>query len=188
MNSIEYLLQALPWLGFFAAILIAWNLYLKARHKERLNLLDKGLDISDIYPTHSYSLKFPWLRFGIAVTGIGTGLLLAFVAFLIFTSNRLPNMGPRMLYVICGLLCGGISFIVAHYINQEGQRLPWLKAGIVITGIGLGLTSAYFIFIIFTSNGILNMGTRMLFINSGVLFGGMSLMLSQFAGRQTKKE
>ncbi|MCK4920726.1 MAG: hypothetical protein KAS71_06755, partial [Bacteroidales bacterium] len=62
MNSLRYLFEALPWLGFFAAIVLAWYFYLKARNKERMALIEKGADVSEIYSKQEVTFRFPWLK------------------------------------------------------------------------------------------------------------------------------
>ena len=68
MNSLRYLFEALPWLGFFAAIVLAWYFYLQARNKERMALIEKGADVSDIYSKQEVTFRFPWLKIGIIIT------------------------------------------------------------------------------------------------------------------------
>ena len=58
-------MEALVWLGFFAAVFLAWYFYLKARNKERMALIESGKDVSEIYSKQEIKFKFPWLKLGI---------------------------------------------------------------------------------------------------------------------------
>ena len=69
---------AITWLGFFAAVFLAWYFYLKARNKERMALIESGKDVSEIYSKQEIKLRFPWLKLGIIGTGMAFGFLVAF--------------------------------------------------------------------------------------------------------------
>ena len=121
MNNFRYFFETLPWLGFFTAIILSWYFYLKARNKERMALIEKDADVSDIYSKQEIRIRFPWLKLGILITGIALGVALA--AIMVFTielqGNRL-DIEPFIL--IGGILFGGISMIIAHFVEKPGRK------------------------------------------------------------------
>ena len=121
MNSLRYLFAALPWLGFFTTIVLAWYFYLKARNKERLALIEKGTDISAIYSKQEVTFRFPWLKFGLLVTGISVGVILAFVLLILFPDKGIINNIEGPLVIISGCLFGGIAMIISHFIGRPGK-------------------------------------------------------------------
>jgi len=122
MNSLRYLFEALPWLGFFAAIVLAWYFYLKARNKERMALIEKGADVSEIYSKQEVTFRFPWLKFGLLITGISIGVILAFVLFILFPDKDLIDDVAGPLVIISGCLFGGIAMIISHFIGRPGKK------------------------------------------------------------------
>ena len=123
MNSLSYFFDALPWLGFFAAIVLAWYFYLKARNKERMALIEKGADLSEIYLKQVVTFRFPWLKFGLLITGISVGVILAFVLMILFQDMDLNNeiaAGP--LVIVSGCLFGGFAMIISHFIGKPGKK------------------------------------------------------------------
>ncbi len=75
----EDLMLALIWLGFFASVFLGWYYFLQARNKERMALIERDKDVSEIYAKREVGFRFPWLKLGMLITGIGVGLSLAMV-------------------------------------------------------------------------------------------------------------
>lgn len=111
------LFKALSWLGFFAAITISWVFYLKARNKERIALIEKGMDVPDAFK----KVKFPWLKIGIIIIGICVGAALA-VLSAIFFPERVNGEYRFILLILSGLFFGGISMIIAHLIDRKNTE------------------------------------------------------------------
>lgn len=122
MNSLRYFFESLPWLGFFAAVVLAWYFYLKARNKERLALIEKGADVSEIYSKQEVTFRFPWLKFGLLITGISIGVALAIVIYILFPDNTIYDdvIGPMV--IISGCLFGGIAMIISHFVGRPGKE------------------------------------------------------------------
>jgi hypothetical protein len=94
-------------LGLFTAIILAIYFSNKARNKERMALIERGVDISEIYkkkerPGHGF------FKLGIVLIGVALGLLLATLI------SNLIN--PVVAYFSMILLCGGIGVILANYL------------------------------------------------------------------------
>lgn len=49
---------ALIWLGFFASIFLGWYYFLQARNKERMALIERDKDVSEIYAKRE--VRFPF--------------------------------------------------------------------------------------------------------------------------------
>jgi len=122
MNSLKYLFEALPWLGFCTAVLLAWYFYLKARNKERMALIEKGADVSDIYSKQEVTFRFPWLKFGIIFTGIGIGVSLVVLLHIMMPHIELLQDGLIVFMIIFGVLFGGIAMIIAHFADKPRKK------------------------------------------------------------------
>ena len=121
MNSFKYLFESLPWLGFCAAVLLAWYFYLKARNKERMALIEKGADVSDIYSKQEVTFRFPWLKIGIIITGISIGVSLAVLLMILNPNDKIMG-DPGPLLLISGVLFGGIAMIIAHFADRPRKK------------------------------------------------------------------
>jgi membrane associated rhomboid family serine protease len=121
MNSFKYLFEALPWLGFCTAVLLAWYFYLKARNKERMALIEKGADVSDIYSKQELTFRFPWLKFGIIITGISIGVSLVVLLMILMPHHDILG-DPGPLLIILGALFGGIAMIIAHFVDKPRKK------------------------------------------------------------------
>ena len=117
MTGLQFLFKTLPWLGFFAAITISWIFYIKARNKERLALIEKGVPPEKIFAAPTRPQKFPWMKIGILITGICLGVLTCFGLFVLFPDSIVSD-AIAFLMVIFGLLFGGISMLIASKINK----------------------------------------------------------------------
>ena len=106
----------LIWLGFFASIFFGWYFYLQARNKERMALIEKNADVTEIYKTRGTHFKFPWLKFGTLVTGVGLGFCIA----LFVGMNTNFNDGDLKGIMIFGfmLLFGGLGAVVGHFLDK----------------------------------------------------------------------
>ncbi|MBN1388863.1 MAG: hypothetical protein JW965_10470 [Bacteroidales bacterium] len=110
------LFKALAWLGFFAAITVSWVFYIKARNKERMAMIEKGVDAPDAFK----EAKFPWLKIGIVIIGICMGVALVVLSFMF-----LPDLGSDfllVLMVLSGLFFGGIAMIIAHFLSRKEKK------------------------------------------------------------------
>ena len=63
-NIMEDFGLALVWLGFFASIFFGWYYYLQARHSERMALIEKNVDVTEIFRVRKTSFSFPGLKLG----------------------------------------------------------------------------------------------------------------------------
>ena len=118
----EDLMLALVWLGFFASIFFGWYFFLQARNKERMALIERDKDVSEIYAKREIKFRFPWLKLGMLVTGIGVGLTIVSLLALNPTWNDLLRRTDGMVVAALILLCGGISMVISHYIDKPANK------------------------------------------------------------------
>ncbi len=122
--TIRSILETLTWISFFSAIILSYYFYLRFRNKERMALIEKGVDVSEIFKPREFNFKFPWLRLAVLVIGIGTGILFTYL-FIAFIS---PNLtGPRhqfdsMILIFSLLIFGGISIIIGNYLERQRNK------------------------------------------------------------------
>jgi MFS family permease len=112
--------ESLVWLGFFAAVFLAWYFYLKARNKERMALIESGKDVSEIYKKQEIKLRFPWLKLALMVIGIGFGLGVFFFIYA-FSAESFQEMKrdlPEMLLASSMMFFGGLGLIIGYYLEK----------------------------------------------------------------------
>ena len=95
-------------LGLFTAIVLAIYFSTKARNKERMALIEKGVDLTEIYKKKENSHGF--FKFGMILIGIALGLVFG---VLFSKAELLPSV---VSYFSMILLFGGASVLVANFI------------------------------------------------------------------------
>lgn len=116
--GLNYLFKALPWIAFFAAITLSYIYYIRARNRERLALIEKGTNAPDAFREK----KFPWLKIGIVITGVSIGVLLVLIYFFTAPDNTIPGEVLMLLMIVSGLIFGGISMIIAHFVDRKNKE------------------------------------------------------------------
>ena len=115
---------AIVWLGLFAAVFLGWYFYIKARNQERMSLIEKGKDVSEIYQKREIKFNFPWLKLGIIFTGFSFGWLVAFIVTeILFTQTKFGhnfNETPFIMGII--FLFTAVSIIVAYFIDKPKTK------------------------------------------------------------------
>lgn len=99
-------------LAFLVAIFLAWYFTHKSRERERMLLIEKGLEVPEDNGGWNFSFSFPWLRLGVLITAIAVGLVIGGIL------NELTNMRADFTPIMM-LLFGGIGMIVAHYVGKK---------------------------------------------------------------------
>lgn len=114
----EDLSIALVWLGFFASIVLGLYFYFSARHKERMALIEKNADVSEIFKVREFRFRFPWLKLGMIIIGIGVGF--SATILLTTTIDDLKSLGDETAAALI-LLFGGVGAVIAHYIDKPKE-------------------------------------------------------------------
>lgn len=111
----EDLSITLVWLGFFACIFFGWYYYMNARNKERMALIEKNVDVSEIFKKREIQFSFPWLKLGMILIGIGIGFC---ITILITTMvHELKSLGDEI-FIGSMLFFGGLGLVIAHYLDK----------------------------------------------------------------------
>ena len=120
----EDIMMAIIWLGFFAAVFLGWYFYIQARNKERMSLIERGKDVSEIYSKREIKFNFPWLKLGIILTGFSFGWLVAFISTeILFTRNGFGHRvdgTPLIMGII--FLFTAVSIIVAYFVDKPKTK------------------------------------------------------------------
>jgi len=110
-------LYPLAWTAFIICVFLVWFFSHKAKHKERLLMIEKELT-ADKQSKKEKNFSFPWLKLGIVVTGLSIGLLL--IALL--AGLKLLDKGGNALPLAILGVCGGISMVIANYVNSGKSK------------------------------------------------------------------
>jgi hypothetical protein len=111
---------------FFVSVVWGWYFYLKIRNKERMALIEKDKDVSEIYarPKTNFSFRFPWLKIGIISTGFSIGWIVALIISELIL--RQPNgyyrikQEPFIMGVL--FLFTSISILVAYFADKPKNK------------------------------------------------------------------
>jgi len=117
----ETIIFAVLLIFFLAGIFLTWFFIHKAKSKERLLLIDKGIDLSALSKSDSQKMNFhfPWLKIGIVITSISIGLLVgAFLMAIPFFEEVAAGQLPLLLI----FLFGGIGMILAYVIDKPKKQ------------------------------------------------------------------
>ena len=98
-------------LGFFLAIVFTVKYVTAARNKEKMALIEKGVDISEIYQKKDH--RNLALKSGMFLVGLAIGLIVAY--FLV----EITRINGVVSYFSMILLFGGISLIGFHWYNSK---------------------------------------------------------------------
>jgi len=122
--TINNILGTLTWMSFFTAVILSYYFYLRFRNRERMALIEKGVDISEIFKPREFSFKFPWLRLALLLIGIGVGILFTFLLITFGTPNLtgLRHQYDQMILVFSLLIFGGLGIILGNLFEKQRQK------------------------------------------------------------------
>jgi hypothetical protein len=89
-------------------LFLAWFFIRRAKFKEKIYLLEKGIDIKDLNLMEASKKYSPWLRIGIIITGTALGAILV----------TITNFGENTSEAVI-LLFTGVSIIIAYFIDAK---------------------------------------------------------------------
>lgn len=98
-------------LAFLTAGFLAWYFSHKSREKERLMLIEKGIEVPEVERGVKFTFRFPWLKIGILITFIAIGLTVGIIVREMTVSNI--AFEPIMM-----MLFGGLGMILAHFAGR----------------------------------------------------------------------
>ena len=99
-------------LAFLTVAFLAWYFTHKTREKERLIMLEKGMELPQTENKKSFGFTFPWLKAGILLVSLSIGLLIG----LLLEATFGQYWGAPPLFLV---LFGGIGMIIAHFVDKK---------------------------------------------------------------------
>jgi uncharacterized membrane protein len=100
-------------IAFFATVFGLVYVVISARNKERLALIDKGLDVSTLRNKTSTHGRYDALKFGILLIGLAIGLLLGNML------ESYTRIQEEVAYFSMILLFGGIALLIYYAIIKK---------------------------------------------------------------------
>lgn len=114
--------EMITWLGFFSAVFLSYYYYLRFRYKERILLIEKNVDVSEIYKKSER--HFPWYMIGYTLLGIGLGFVVALlIAYFISQSQSIEEEIVALIFISASILFGAIGMIIGHSLEQKMKVL-----------------------------------------------------------------
>ncbi len=110
----------------FVSISFGWYFYLKIRNKERMALIEKDKDVSEIYarPKTKSGFHFPWLKVGIITTGFSIGWMVAIL--ILELGMKLPDgnytIGPEPFILGILFLSTSVSILIAYFADKPKNK------------------------------------------------------------------
>lgn len=101
-------------LGLFAMFVLIVYFPNKARNSERMALIEKGVDVKDLYRKKEGN-KDAFFKFGVVVVGAAIGLLFGMILSKF-------NISPVVAYFAMILLFGGGAVLVANYFVEKKKQ------------------------------------------------------------------
>lgn len=98
----------------FAAIVLSIRYVTNARSRERMALIEKGVDLSEIYKRND--ARNGTLKAGVFLAGIGLGILAGYML------TSLAGMNGVVSYFTGILLFGGTSLILFHWYHNRQAK------------------------------------------------------------------
>jgi hypothetical protein len=117
MNTIGYITTTINWFGFFFTIFFAYYYYLKLRHKERILLIEKNVDIAELY--HKRKKCFSWYIFSFTLIGISVGIFIGIALFIEALGMSAGSSITVFLIISTVLLFSAIGIIIGNSIKAS---------------------------------------------------------------------
>lgn len=100
----------------FASLFGIFYVYISARNKERMALIEKGADAS-LFATKSKNLSSITLKFGMLAAGIGIGILVGALV------NAYTVLEEPVAYFSMIFLFGGLGLILNYMIEKKQPKI-----------------------------------------------------------------
>lgn len=115
MTTVGYFTSMISWLGFFAAIFLSYFHYLKFKNKERILLIEKGVDVIELYKRKNN--KFPWYVLGYTIFGSSLGVFIGI--FLFYYVCNISSDYLALLITISAFLLGAVGIIFGKKVEDK---------------------------------------------------------------------
>lgn len=104
----------LPFIAFFAMAFGIVYISVTARHRQRMAMIEKGLDPGNLVSKEGRSLT---LKFGLLMIGVGAGILLGYALSWVMPPHPSPydeDPANPVPYFFSILVCGGLALVMDH--------------------------------------------------------------------------
>jgi hypothetical protein len=107
-----------------ATAFLGWYIYLKTRNKERMALIEKDKDVSEIYAKRKVYIGFPWLKIGIITTGFSIGWIIAVIISELILRKPEGNytIQPEPVVLGCLFFFTSVSILVAYFADKPKSK------------------------------------------------------------------
>lgn len=112
------IIYSIIWLSFIVCAFLVWFFWHRANHRERMLRIEKGIEEPTAIESEKRPKSFFWLRLACLISGLSVGLL---VISLLIAFDFLNKGGNVLPLAVLGL-CGGISMVIAHYLQRNKQK------------------------------------------------------------------
>lgn len=105
------------------ALFFAWYFYLQARNKERMELIDRGEKLEDIFrlqQQNKFKFKFPWLKVSVVTLGMSVAFLL--IGLYIFLQDNEPEKAKGFYITFIIGICLGTACMINHFISKKNPK------------------------------------------------------------------
>jgi hypothetical protein len=110
----------------FVSVSWGWYFYLKIRNKERMALIEKDKDVSEIYarPKTKSGFHFPWLKVGIISTGFSIGFIVVEIIMQVFfvNQNGQYTRGGDSIGIGILFLFTSVSILLAYFADKPKNK------------------------------------------------------------------
>ena len=107
----EVIMGAFAMTGFFGSIILGLYLYYTTRHKERMSLIDHGMDAS-VFTPGKKAFSSGALKFGLLFLGVGVGILVGTVLSAV-------GLQEEPAYFSSMLIFGGLGLVSYYRIERK---------------------------------------------------------------------
>ena len=108
------------------SVSLGWYFLLKMRNKERMALIEKDKDVSEIFsrPKTEFRFRFPWLKLGIITTGFSIGWMTAILILELGMklSDGNYRIGPEPFVMGVIFLFTSVSILVAYFADKPKNK------------------------------------------------------------------
>ena len=112
------LFRSLIWLGLFAAAFLAYYYYVHARNRERMAMIEKGSDLSQLYNKSPRRFYFPWFKLILTILGGGVGGLVFFIMTIADREyGAFRNIDAEVFVFVMILIFGAIGMLGGHFMD-----------------------------------------------------------------------
>lgn len=112
-----HLVEILVPFTVFATIFGIFYLFLTTRHRERMSLIDKGVDAS-LFKSGKSGQTGKWIVLSLAMTNIGIGLGIMIALFL-YNATGMEEVYPASIFTMAGIGLLTSFFLGRKYLNQD---------------------------------------------------------------------